>query len=66
MAYFFLKSDAGDLFTAVVHKKKNTAATPSETDFDCFVFKDLNLQQVEYKRTLGFDRTSDSKPYFIY
>lgn len=58
LAVFFLKSDTGDLFTVAVLSTKD--------GFSCSVFKDGNLQQVEYKRTNGFDRTSDSKPYYIY
>lgn len=71
LAIFFLKTDGGDLLTAAVSSSTTyPAATISGVDFPknyrCTVFKDQNLQAVEYKRTLGFDRTADSKPYFIY
>lgn len=58
LAVFFLKTDSGDLLSAVVMATKD--------GFGCQVAKDSALQVVEYKRTLGFDRTEDSKPYFIY
>ncbi|MEK6705847.1 MAG: hypothetical protein AABZ06_08660, partial [Bdellovibrionota bacterium] len=57
-ATFFLKTDAGDFLTAVVISQS--------TGFTCAIFKDATLQQVEYKRTLGFDRAGDYKPYFAY
>jgi hypothetical protein len=58
MATFFLKTDGGDFLTAVVI---DTAGILS-----CYVFKDSNLQPVEYRRTLGFDRAGLSKPYYVY
>lgn len=67
LAVFFLKSDAGDLFTVAVTSRSALPRTPIyPAGYRCTVFKDANLQQVEYKRTNGFDRTSDSKPYYIY
>lgn len=71
LAIFFLKTDGGDLLTAAVSSSTTyPAAKVNGVDFPknyrCTVFKDQNLQAVEYKRTLGFDRTADSKPYFIY
>lgn len=32
----------------------------------CFIAKDANQQEIEYKRTLGFDRNEDTRPYFIF
>lgn len=61
LAVFFLKTDPGNLLTAVVSKEKG----PNKP-LQCNVFKDRNIQKIEYARTYGFDRTTDSKPYFIY
>lgn len=57
-ALFFLKTDAGDLLTANVER--------SGGSFTCSVSKDQNLQQVEFSRTLGFDRTQDERPYYVF
>ncbi len=58
-ATFFLKTDSGDLITTHVYR---TGTGP----FSCSTTKDPILQQVEYARTLGFDRTEDAKPYFTF
>ena len=60
IATFFLKTSGGDLLNAIVWQE--AAGQP----YRCFVMKDQNLQQVEYKRTYGFDRTDMSKPYYQY
>jgi hypothetical protein len=76
LATFFLKSATGDLLTAVVRSAEGPLpASPSCAAFTafsrtywscCTVFKDADLQQIEYHRTWGFDRTSAIKPYFLY
>ncbi len=60
VAQFFLKTDSGDMLLAVVSRTSNL------NTFNCKVFKDASLQTVEYKRTLGFDRTETQRQYFIY
>jgi hypothetical protein len=60
IARFFLKTDAGDLFTAFV------IANSAGTNFECFVTKDNDMQEIEYKRTYGFEKTDLTKPYYIY
>src|SRR5690606_30947331 len=45
IATFFLKTDGGDLLTAVAIKPAGTATVDPT---DCRVFKDMNLQQDEY------------------
>jgi hypothetical protein len=57
-ATFYLKSDTGDLLTTTVLKVVS--------GYECFTVKDASLQQIEFSRTYGFDRTDDVKPYFIY
>lgn len=59
-ATFYLKTSGGDLLTAVVR------GGPQGAPYTCVYFKDRNLQQVEYKRTNGFDRTDTAKPYLLY
>ncbi len=71
LATFFLKTDSGDLLTAVVQNKSSLLpvscpVTNKNSPYSCKVFKDANLQQVEFKRTYGFDRTDRSKPYFLF
>ncbi len=82
LARFFLKTDAGDLLTVLIESEESglslnastgfaTGVTPAPGDpssdtVKCFVSKDSNIQQVEYKRTYGFDRTANAKPYYIY
>lgn len=58
-ATFFAKTDSGDMLSIRV-------ASPSAGTYDCTIFKDLSLQQVEYKRTLGFEGASTQSKYFIY
>jgi hypothetical protein len=58
ISQFFLKTDSGDLLVAVVRAR--------DTGYECSVFKEQALQQVEFKRSLGFDRAHDSRPYFLY
>ena len=65
-ATFFLKTDTGDFLMTIARRKKNVGALTGSADFDCFTFKDPDMQQVEYKRTLGFERTQNAKPYYIY
>jgi hypothetical protein len=55
---FALKTVTGDFLTAAVVAVGGA--------YECVVFKDSSLQEVEYKRTLGFDRTDDRLPYYIY
>ena len=72
IATFFLKTDNGDFLSARVFQKSGTF----DPDANCAVVKlgsfisgngpTNRFQAVEYKRTLGFDRTADSKPYFLY
>jgi len=68
LARFFLKTDAGDLLTVLIQNTgtdlQNAGAT--NANLSCFVTKDADLQQVEYKRTYGFDRSANAKPYYIY
>lgn len=76
IAIFYLKSDTGDLFMAIVRsttKSIDTTALNSNQvindngrTFICNVFKDGIVQPVEYKRTLGFDRTVDQPAYYVY
>lgn len=58
LATFLLKTSGGDFLSAVI-LAKNTGHT-------CFVYKDASLQQIEYHRTYGFDRTVDMVPYFVF
>lgn len=58
LAVFFLKTDSGDLLQVI--------AIARSGGIKCWVNKDLAQQDVEYKRTNGFDRTEDAKPYFIF
>lgn len=58
LAAFALKTMTGDFLNATV--------IASGGSYECVVFKDSSLQEVEYKRTLGFDRTDDRLPYYIY
>ena len=58
-AKFFLKTDAGDLLTTIVE-------SASEGVYKCMTFKDAGIQHVEYRRTMGFDRSVPEKIYFLY
>ena len=76
IAHFFLKTDSGDLLTATVigvGTDKNTdigKGIPYNTEIEglplCIVTKNPDLQPVEYKRSMGFDRTRASKRYFAF
>lgn len=68
LARFFLKTDSGDLLTVLIENKASSVVdiTLPGTLLTCFVSKDSNIQQIEYKRTYGFDRTANTKPYYIY
>ena len=59
-AVFFLKTSGGDYLTASVLKD------PSSNSFNCHISKENNLQQIEFARTYGFDRTADQEPYYLY
>ncbi len=58
-AKFFIKSDSGDLLTTFV-------VSDGVSNFECYTFKDPLLQQIEYRRTMGFDRSVPEKIYFLY
>lgn len=58
-ATFYLKTTGGDLLTALVMVNDQGA-------YDCHVYKDATLQHIEFKRTYGFERTSDAKPFYLY
>ncbi len=58
-ATFYLKSSGGDLLTFFVLINNSGL-------YECYGLKDYNLQQIEYKRTYGFDRTEDSANLFHY
>lgn len=60
LAVFFLKTSGGDYLTASVLKQKNRPG------YTCHITKENNLQQIEYSRTYGFDRTDDKEPYYLY
>ena len=57
-ATFYLKTSAGSLLTAIVWTE---GGVPK-----CVAVKDKNMQEIEYRRTYGFDRTNDDSVYNIY
>ncbi len=58
-AQFLLKTDSGDLLSAAVY-------TGPTGQLECAVVRDKSLQQVEYSRTLGFDRAQPVKPFYVF
>jgi hypothetical protein len=62
LAIFYIKSESGDLLTAYV--EVDPSKQPSEVR-KCYVIKDNKIQDIEYKRTYGFDRTEE-EPRVIY
>lgn len=76
IATFLLKTDTGTLLTVTNRTGKGSAPTgPGCLEFKfagddywscCSAFKDESLQEIEYVRTFGFDRTADGKAYYIY
>lgn len=62
VATFYLKTDSGDFLIAYV--LVDSQATTNKRQ--CFVTKDPNLQQVEYKRTHGFDRAVEESRLIYY
>jgi hypothetical protein len=58
MAMFFLKTDSGDFLNAI--------ATKTSGVITCLVSKEAGQQEVEYRRTYGFDRVGDLRPYYLY
>lgn len=72
IATFYLKTSGGELLTSLVQSWPTSGAPPG-VGIDiggrrliCRVYKDQNLQEVEFKRTYGFDRTPGTKPYLVY
>ena len=69
LATFYLKTSGGDLRMLVVHHPGGPLAA-GDADYSgvhtCMVFSDSSQQQIEYARTLGFDRAGNEKAYFIY
>ena len=72
---FFLKTDGGDLLTVFYTVRKAGTVDTNCKAFNgpggsytncCFVVKDANAQEVEFKRTYGFDRANPVKPYFFW
>ncbi|NBY18828.1 hypothetical protein EBQ74_00915 [bacterium] len=59
LAFFYLKTSGGDCLTATVLRDSTNSLT-------CHVAKEGHLQQIEYARTYGFDRTASNLPYYIY
>jgi hypothetical protein len=62
VATFYLKTDNGDFLIAYV------VVDPTDTTGarKCYVIKDSELQQIEYTRTLGFERAEDESRIFYY
>jgi hypothetical protein len=60
-ATFYLKSSGGDLITIMA-----VVDPSSSTGYTCYGYKDINLQEVEYKRTYGFDRTEENTSIYFY
>jgi hypothetical protein len=58
MAMFFLKTDSGDFLNAI--------ATKTSGVITCLVSKEAGQQEVEYRRTYGFDRVGDLRPYYLF
>jgi hypothetical protein len=65
LATLFLKTDSGDLLTLKVIGTGCESGTCTGAP-QCFVFKDADTQEIEFTRTLGFERSPDERPYFIY
>lgn len=61
LAIFFLKTSGGDYLTVSVLKFPEP-----QSPFICHVAKENYLQQIEYSRTNGFDRTDTKQPYYLY
>lgn len=59
LAVFYLKTTTGDLLNAAVLSDGNS-------NFSCAVTKNTNVQQVEYRRTDGFDRVIANRPFDVF
>lgn len=63
-ATFYAKTSSGSLLTIFVWV--DSSITSDTTPYQCYVFKNQNLQQIEFTRTYGIDRVSDELPYITY
>jgi len=72
IATMFLKTSSGDLLTALIESwpAGGAPAGPSVSyagrTLTCQVYKDQNLQEIEFSRTNGFDRIPGVKPYIVF
>lgn len=62
MATFYVKTFSGDMLTALVWSTNQ----PPPNDFKCVVLKDSAIQEVENKRTYGFDKVVTDKSFIFW
>lgn len=58
---FRAKTDSGDLLTVGL-----LSGPTYGLDYKCVAFREARLQQVEYRRTYGMERSADTKSYYLF
>lgn len=65
LATFFLKTDLGEIFFLKV-LGKNCLGNAACTEYECILAKNPRSNDLEFVRTMGFERSPTERPFYVY